>query len=153
MLNLPTKPMPACDGSNPIAKPSKESLLRKKAAKRKEVEDLKRVIDGKSKPKRAPIGAKLRAMVLERDGRRCVLCGKSAQDTHADGTPVTLEVDHILPVAQGGTNCESNLRTACNKCNLGRGARRDPTDNSDKPNTLAVCKAPVSTPQTGAAGD
>lgn len=132
MLNLPTKPMPVCDGSNPIAKPSKESSLRKKAAKRKEVEDLKREIDGKSKPKRAPIGAKLRAMVLDRDGRRCVLCGKTAQDTHANGSPVTLEVDHIVPVAAGGTNCESNLRTCCNVCNVGRGARRDPVEMSNK---------------------
>jgi 5-methylcytosine-specific restriction endonuclease McrA len=126
MLNLPTKPMPACDGRNPIAKPSKESSLRKKAAKREEVADLKRAIDGKGKPKRKPIPPKTRAMVLERDGRRCVICGKSVRDKHANGAPVLLEVDHIVPVAAGGTNCESNLRTACNVCNVGRGARRDP---------------------------
>lgn len=126
MLNLPTKPMPKCDGSNPINKPSKESSLRKKAAKREEVADLKRAIDGKSKPKRKPIPARLRAMVLDRDGRKCVICGKTAKDKHANGAPVLLEVDHIIPVAQDGTNCESNLRTTCNVCNVGRGARRDP---------------------------
>lgn len=35
---------------------------------------------------------------------------------------VRLEIDHIIPVSQGGTNDEENLTTACFDCNRGRGA-------------------------------
>ena len=36
---------------------------------------------------------------------------------------VILEVDHIKPVASGGTNDIMNLVTSCKECNLGKGAR------------------------------
>jgi 5-methylcytosine-specific restriction endonuclease McrA len=35
-----------------------------------------------------------------------------------------LTVDHIIPLAQGGTDDPSNLRTLCRRCN-GRRAQRD----------------------------
>jgi 5-methylcytosine-specific restriction endonuclease McrA len=34
-----------------------------------------------------------------------------------------LHVDHVVPVAAGGTTNEDNLRTACEECNLGKGTR------------------------------
>lgn len=49
---------------------------------------------------------RLRKKVLRRDGNRCVQCGSSER----------LEVDHILNVAQGGTNHPSNLQTLCVGC-------------------------------------
>lgn len=129
MLDLPKQTIRVCDGTLDLSKPAKGERW-KKGAQKKAKEKAERAEIEKSagvvkRLERKPIGAKLRAMVLDRDGRKCVMCGKTAKDKHADGSPVTLEVDHILPVAQGGTNCESNLRTACNKCNLGRGARKD----------------------------
>ena len=57
---------------------------------------------------------KLRFKVLERDGFRCTYCGAIPDDG------VTLEVDHVIPRASGGTNVVSNLITACNLCNLGK---------------------------------
>lgn len=36
---------------------------------------------------------------------------------------MTLHVDHILPVCQGGTNDIENLITACSDCNLGKSGR------------------------------
>ena len=63
---------------------------------------------------------KLRYEVLKRDGFKCVLCGA----TQADG--VKLHVDHIFPVSKGGKTVMSNLRTLCERCNLGKGADYDP---------------------------
>jgi 5-methylcytosine-specific restriction endonuclease McrA len=64
---------------------------------------------------RRPISPKLRLAVLERDGFCCRLCGRSAK-THG----IALEVDHIEPVAKGGS-CEiTNLQTLCEDCNAGK---------------------------------
>lgn len=52
--------------------------------------------------------------VMMRDGFRCVLCGA----TQADG--VKLHVDHIIPLSKGGTSEMSNLRTLCERCNIGK---------------------------------
>lgn len=59
----------------------------------------------------------LRYDVLRRDNFRCQLCGSSAKDG------VKLHVDHILPVSKGGKTEMSNLRTLCERCNLGKGAK------------------------------
>lgn len=69
------------------------------------------------KNKRKAIGAKLRFEVFKRDSFRCQYCGRSAPQ-------VILQVDHIDPVTEGGTNDIMNLITACRECNLGKGARR-----------------------------
>lgn len=65
------------------------------------------------KYRRKGIGKRLRYLILERDGFRCKLCGKSSQDAK-------LEVDHIIPVAKGGTDSINNLRTLCIDCNRGK---------------------------------
>lgn len=56
----------------------------------------------------------VRPRILARDGFKCVLCGH-------DDRP--LEVDHITPIARGGTNEEANLRTLCLPCNRRKGAK------------------------------
>ena len=66
---------------------------------------------------RGPIPARLRFRVLERDGFRCRYCGKSGRD---EG--VVLHADHVVPVVAGGETTERNLVTACETCNLGKGA-------------------------------
>ena len=54
-----------------------------------------------------------RARILARDNFRCLRCGATAKTT-------TLEVDHIVPRAKGGTNDERNLQTLCYECNRGK---------------------------------
>ena len=55
-----------------------------------------------------------RLIVLERDGWRCKI--KGARCTHT-----ATEVDHIIPVIEGGAPLDVlNLRAACKTCNLGR---------------------------------
>lgn len=63
---------------------------------------------------------KLRYKIMKRDNFRCVICGASQKDG------VKLHVDHIIPVSKGGKTIESNLRTLCDRCNLGKGASYDP---------------------------
>ena len=60
---------------------------------------------------RKPISDRVRFQVLKRDRFTCQYCGKSG---------VELEVDHITPVAKGGTNDIGNLITACKSCNRGK---------------------------------
>jgi 5-methylcytosine-specific restriction endonuclease McrA len=45
-------------------------------------------------------------------GPRCWLCGRAGADT----------LDHVVPVAYGGTNTPANLRPAHKSCNSRRGA-------------------------------
>lgn len=85
-------------------------------------ESLRDCIDGKKKPARAwrssgpgrkPLPPRIRYEVLERDGYTCQYCGAKAPN-------VSLHVDHIVPVSEGGTDEMSNLVTACECCNLGK---------------------------------
>ncbi len=70
---------------------------------------------GKATKKRRALSPKLRFTVFARDGWRCVYCGNAAADS-------TLHVDHRIAVANGGTDALDNLATACEECNLGKGA-------------------------------
>lgn len=63
--------------------------------------------------KRIAIPKKIRFEVFKRDSFKCQYCGASAPD-------VTLEVDHIQPVAEGGGNDIFNLITSCRDCNRGK---------------------------------
>ncbi len=58
----------------------------------------------------------LRYDVMHRDGFRCVLCGASPKTD----PNIVLHVDHILPLSKGGKTEMSNLRTLCERCNLGK---------------------------------
>ena len=70
-----------------------------------------------AKEQRSAMTPSLRYEILQRDGFRCVACGRTADDG------VKLHVDHIVPVAKGGKTEESNLQTLCEECNLGKGSK------------------------------
>lgn len=59
---------------------------------------------------------RLRWTVLKRDRFRCRKCGGSP----ADGTRVSLHVDHVVPYSKGGHTELDNLQTLCSLCNLGK---------------------------------
>lgn len=63
--------------------------------------------------KRKGLSKKIRFEVFKRDSFTCQYCGRKAPD-------VELEVDHIKPVAKGGTNDILNLVTSCYECNRGK---------------------------------
>lgn len=66
---------------------------------------------------REAIRKSVRFEVLKRDSFTCQYCGQKAPD-------VVLQVDHITPVADGGTNDILNLVTSCRECNAGKSDRR-----------------------------
>lgn len=62
--------------------------------------------------------------VLSRDKWKCHICGrktpKKLRGTIEDNAP---EMDHIIPLARGGTHTWDNVACACRKCNSDKGDR------------------------------
>lgn len=59
-------------------------------------------------------GYELREYLLEKWGRQCAYC---------DAKDLPLQIEHIRPKAQGGSNRASNLTLACQCCNQKKAAR------------------------------
>ncbi len=57
------------------------------------------------------LNPKLRAYILVRDNCTCQYCGVQM-------SPVSLHVDHVLPISKGGGHNEKNLKTSCMPCNM-----------------------------------
>ncbi|MGI0491694.1 HNH endonuclease [Alkalinema pantanalense CENA528] len=68
---------------------------------------------------RITIPKAVRQYVLDRDNHQCKSCGKTSPHTK-------LEIDHIIPLANGGSNDLSNLQTLCRTCNAQKRDRFDP---------------------------
>lgn len=66
--------------------------------------------------KRKSLSKKTRFDVFKRDLFTCQYCGQKPP-------AITLEVDHIKPVKDGGCNDIDNLIAACFDCNRGKGAK------------------------------
>src|SRR6266536_3398246 len=75
----------------------------------------------------------IRFDVFKRDGFSCAYCGRKPP-------AVILEVDHVIPVADGGGDEYENLVTSCWDCNRGKGAKqldeRAPTINVEEQTEL-----------------
>ncbi len=61
----------------------------------------------------SPHWYRLRYEALARDNFQCQYCGQFAPN-------VRLEIDHIIPVVEGGTDDLENLKTSCYACNRGK---------------------------------
>lgn len=59
------------------------------------------------------VSKRLRYEILRRDNHTCRYCGATAPD-------VPLRVDHVTPVALGGSDKPENLVTSCEPCNSGK---------------------------------
>lgn len=58
-----------------------------------------------------------RYRVFERDGWRCQICKRAVSRTAAVPHPRAATLDHIVPLALGGTHEPTNCQTACFGCN------------------------------------
>jgi hypothetical protein len=61
------------------------------------------------------VSTRTRFEIFKRDGFRCIYCGATPMQS-------VLHVDHVLALANGGTDDPDNLVTACAGCNLGKAA-------------------------------
>jgi len=57
----------------------------------------------------------------DRDGWRCHLCRRPVNATLVNPHPRAATFDHLIPVADGGTDASANLRLAHRTCNTKRG--------------------------------
>lgn len=75
------------------------------------------------------VSKRLRYEIFRRDNHTCRYCGASAPH-------VPLRVDHVTPVALGGTDTPENLVTSCEPCNSGKSsASPDATHVADVSDT------------------
>ncbi|VXD25540.1 HNH endonuclease (fragment) [Planktothrix serta PCC 8927] len=72
-------------------------------------------------------GYEVRQYLLEKWSRKCAYCGVEN---------VPLEVEHIHPKSQGGTDRISNLTVACHDCNQKKGSQDIQDFLSGKPDLL-----------------
>ena len=72
-----------------------------------------------TKSLRISIPPEVRDYVFERDRFQCQACQQRSPT-------VRLQVDHIIPLAKGGSNDISNFQTLCETCNLAKRDRIDP---------------------------
>ncbi|MEG4043758.1 HNH endonuclease [Microcoleus sp. Pol17_C1] len=72
-----------------------------------------------TKTPRIPIPPEVRKYVFTRNKYQCQSCGKTKLETQ-------LTIDHIIPLARGGSNDISNLQTLCGTCNQKKTDKLDP---------------------------
>ena len=72
-----------------------------------------------SKTPRINIPQSVRKYVLQRNDYQCQSCGKRDKETQ-------LNIDHIVPLAKGGSNDISNLQVLCRRCNSQKKHHFDP---------------------------
>jgi 5-methylcytosine-specific restriction endonuclease McrA len=87
-------------------------------------------------------GYDVREYLLEKFGRKCAYCG-------AENTP--LQVEHVQPKANGGSNRVSNLTLACHACNQKKGTRSIEDFLAKKPEVLSRIKNQLKAPLKDAA--
>jgi 5-methylcytosine-specific restriction endonuclease McrA len=61
------------------------------------------------------IPRRLRNIIIERDGQRCVYCGVDLELNE-------IHIDHVIPESKGGPTNIQNLQVTCRKCNTEKGA-------------------------------
>lgn len=64
-----------------------------------------------------------RHKVFTADGYRCHICRRKTDPNKQVPHPKAPTLDHVVPLAQGGTHEPSNCRTACFLCNSLKGDR------------------------------
>lgn len=72
---------------------------------------------------RVHIPGELRAWVRQRDQERCAYCRSPEELSIA-----VFEIDHIVPVSQGGDNDPQNLCLCCPRCNRYKSAQQHAVD-------------------------
>ena len=72
--------------------------------------------DVESSLRRKKLPENTRLAIMAKSDYKCVLCG-------IDLTLVKPHIDHIIPIAKGGTDSQDNWQAVCQKCNLKKGKK------------------------------
>ena len=75
---------------------------------------------------RLSLGSRTRQRILKRDAWRCYLCSRPIDPGRPYPDDLSGTVDHVVPVAAGGTDRVANLRAAHWQCNKEKGANDAP---------------------------
>lgn len=62
----------------------------------------------------------LRQYIADKFGYQCAYCGKAEHNVDSQGNQVKLQLDHIVPIANGGLTRVDNLQWLCRDCNLSK---------------------------------
>lgn len=76
--------------------------------------------NGQPRPAARGISQRIRRLVLERDGRRCTVCGIGNSEPYPEDpdSKAVMTIGHIIPNSQGGSSEDlDNLRVECKRCN------------------------------------
>ena len=66
-----------------------------------------------------------REFVLHRDGRVCAACFRTVSECFDVSDDCYPNIDHVIPLAKGGSDTPDNVRTLCRRCNIIKGDKRD----------------------------
>jgi 5-methylcytosine-specific restriction endonuclease McrA len=71
-----------------------------------------------------------RRRLIQEQGGLCHWCGAAMRDDVAEQHPQRATLDHVVALADGGTNRNENLVAACRACNERRSSRSARRHNS-----------------------
>jgi 5-methylcytosine-specific restriction endonuclease McrA len=66
--------------------------------------------------------------IMEIHGASCYICGVTTDRSASYKSLVKTHMDHVVPLAKGGAHTVENLRCACRRCNILKGARHTPEE-------------------------
>ncbi len=76
-----------------------------------------------------------RMSIFNRDNHKCVYCNRSPIEHD-----VVLQVDHIIPLAKGGSSTVDNLVTSCSECNVSKLANAIADDKLNAIQTMVASR-------------
>lgn len=90
-------------------------------------EPSKREGDARRRARKAAVGVEKfnRAEVFDRDRWKCGICGKKIDRKLSYPDPMSVSLDHIVPISQGGDHSRANTRASNLACNIRRNVGRN----------------------------
>jgi hypothetical protein len=102
------------------------NLIISRSIKMMKVSDYPEILVKDGMLKRVELPTWLKRGVFFRDRGRCIKCGKDLTGTIITGED--LHYDHIVSLADGGTNDPTNFQLLCKDCNLKKGKIEETSD-------------------------
>lgn len=79
-------------------------------------------------PLRTPTRNAVKKQAASEGALTCYICGRGLSLETEDGTPDSIEIEHMWPHSLGGSNELENLKVACGRCNKQKESTIDASD-------------------------